>query len=107
VQVVHDYRGQKGPYQISGNVFGTVILTGLTSMVGFGSMMVASHRGLFSLGIALAIGILSCLFVSLVMVPALLGVISKSEAGRSAGSGRNESSAAKRAAEPERKARAA
>lgn len=105
VQVVHDYRGQKGPYQISGHVFGTLVLTALTSMVGFGSMMVASHRGLFSLGIALAIGISSCLFVSLVFVPALLGTISKSESART--SGRSETAAPKRSAEPERKARAA
>jgi len=106
VQVVHDYRGQKGPYQISGNVFSTVVLTALTSMVGFGSMMFASHRGLFSLGIALAIGISSCLFVALVMIPSLLSVISKNESGRGASSGRGESSS-KRAAEPERRAKAA
>jgi predicted RND superfamily exporter protein len=106
VQVVHDYRSQKGQYQISGNTFGTVVLTALTSMVGFGSMMVASHRGLFSLGIALAIGILSCLFVSLVFVPALLSVLSKNESARSASSSRSDSST-KRAVEPERKARAA
>jgi predicted RND superfamily exporter protein len=103
VQVVHDYRSQKGPYQISGNVFGTVVLTALTSMVGFGSLMVASHRGLFSLGIALAIGISSCLFVSLIFVPALLGVISKNESAHSASSGKSESSAPKRAVEAERK----
>jgi predicted RND superfamily exporter protein len=104
VQVVHDYRSQKGQYQISGNTFGTVVLTALTSMVGFGSMMVASHRGLFSLGIALAIGILSCLFVSLVFVPSLLGVLSKNESVRAATNSKGET---KRAVEPERKARAA
>lgn len=103
VQVVHDYRSQKGPYQISGNVFSTVVLTALTSMVGFGSMMVASHRGLFSLGIALAIGISSCLFVSLVLVPSLLGVISKRESAVSTSSSRSEASGPKRSAEPERK----
>ena len=55
-------------------------------------MMIASHRGLFSLGIALAIGISSCLFVALVLVPSLLSVISKNESGRGASSGRGESS---------------
>jgi predicted RND superfamily exporter protein len=106
VQVVHDYRSQKGVYAISGNTFGTLVLTALTSIVGFGSMMIASHRGLFSLGIALAIGVSSCLFVSLVFVPALLGVISKNET-RGASRGRSESSSPKRAAEGERKAKAA
>jgi hypothetical protein len=82
------------------------VLTALTSIVGFGSMMIASHRGLFSLGIALAIGVSSCLFVSLVFVPALLGVISKSES-RTSSKGRGESSSTKRAPEAERKAKAA
>jgi uncharacterized protein len=106
VQVVHDYRGQKGPYQISPNVFSTVVLTALTSIVGFGSMMFASHRGLFSLGIALAIGISSCLFVALVMIPSLLSVLSKSES-TARGAGSRGESTAKRAAEPERRAKAA
>jgi predicted RND superfamily exporter protein len=65
-------------------------------------MMIASHRGLFSLGVALAIGISSCLFVSLVLVPSLLAVLSKREGVASASSSRTEGSSAKRA-EPERK----
>ena len=49
-----------------------IVLTSLTSMIGFGSMMLAAHRGLYSLGLVLVIGIGSCLFVSLVMLPAML-----------------------------------
>jgi hypothetical protein len=45
-------------------------------MVGFGSMMVASHRGLASLGLVLAVGVGSCLFVALVALPAVLTLCS-------------------------------
>jgi predicted RND superfamily exporter protein len=65
-------------------------------------MMIASHRGLFSLGLALAIGISSCLFVALVLLPSLLIVISRpAKASRSASKG--EANAPKRAAEVERR----
>ena len=102
VQVMHDYRSRTGPYEMSGSVFNTLVLTAATSIVGFGSMMIASHRGLFSLGLALAIGISSCLFVALVLLPSLLMVISRpAKAARSATKG--EANAPKRAAEPERR----
>ena len=39
-------------------------------MVGFGSLMIASHQGLQSLGRVLTIGVSCCLFTSLVMLPA-------------------------------------
>ena len=49
-----------------------VVITSLTTMVGFGSLMIASHRGLQSLGRVLTIGVTCCLFSSLVMLPAVL-----------------------------------
>ena len=49
-----------------------IVLTSLTSMIGFGSMMIAAHRGLYSVGLVLVIGVGSCLFVSLVPLPAIL-----------------------------------
>jgi uncharacterized protein len=95
VQVMHDYRDRTGPYEMTGNVFNTLVLTAATSIVGFGSMMIASHRGLFSLGLALAIGIASCLFVALVLLPSLLSVISRPAKVRATVS-KSESAAPKR-----------
>ncbi|HVW01728.1 MAG TPA: MMPL family transporter, partial [Planctomycetaceae bacterium] len=72
VHVLHDFRAQKGTYSPSPSTINAVVLTSLTTMVGFGSMMIAAHRGLWSLGVVLTVGVGSCLFVSLVLVPALL-----------------------------------
>jgi len=106
VHVMHDYRNQKGAYQMSSSVFSTLVLTSLTSIVGFGSMMIASHRGLFTLGLALAIGIASCLFVALVLVPSLLSVMTSRSGKATATTSRSDSQGAKRV-DTERKARAA
>ncbi|HEV3301402.1 MAG TPA: MMPL family transporter [Planctomycetaceae bacterium] len=104
MQVMHDYRSRTGPYEMSGSVFNSLVLTAATSIVGFGSMMIASHRGLFSLGLALAIGISSCLFVALVLLPSLLSVISKPAKAASAANSKSESSAPRRVEERRRAA---
>jgi predicted RND superfamily exporter protein len=57
---------------MSASTASAVLITSLTTMVGFGSLMIASHRGLQSLGRVLTIGVSCCLFTSLVMLPALL-----------------------------------
>jgi len=72
VHVVHDFRRQRGRYRISASTASAVLITSLTTMVGFGSLMIASHRGLQSLGRVLTIGVSCCLFTSLVMLPAIL-----------------------------------
>lgn len=75
VHVMHDFRSQSGSYRLSPSTMNAIVLTSLTSMIGFGSMMIAAHRGLYSVGLVLVIGVGSCLFVSLVPLPALLTVL--------------------------------
>ena len=41
-------------------------------IVGYGSLMVASHQGLQSMGRVLTLGVTCCLFTSIIMLPALL-----------------------------------
>jgi hopanoid biosynthesis associated RND transporter like protein HpnN len=49
-----------------------VLLNGLTTIGGFGSLMVASHQGIFGLGLLLTIGATVSLVASLVVTPVLL-----------------------------------
>jgi len=72
VHILHDYRGQSGPYRISPSTANAILICSLTNVVGFGSLMIASHQGLQSLGRVLTLSMSSCLFSSLVMLPALL-----------------------------------
>ena len=72
VHVVHDFRRTPGRYRMSASTASSVLITSLTTMVGFGSLMIASHRGLESLGRVLTIGVSCCMFNSLIMLPALL-----------------------------------
>ena len=76
VHVIHDYRMQQREYEMSPSTMNAIVLTSLTTMAGFGSMMIAAHRGLYSVGLVLVVGVGSCLFVSLVTLPAILSAFS-------------------------------
>lgn len=80
VHVVHDFRAQPGPYRISPSTASAVVINTLTNMAGFGSLMIASHRGLQSLGRVLTLGLTCCLFTALVMLPAMLSLRSRRRA---------------------------
>jgi predicted RND superfamily exporter protein len=72
VHIIHDYREQRGRYRMSPSAAVAVVVDSSTTIVGFGSLMVASHQGLVSLGRVLTIGVTCCLFTSMIMLPALL-----------------------------------
>lgn len=72
VHIVHDYLEQKGRYSMSPSAAVAVLVDSLTTIVGFGSLMIASHQGLQSLGRVLTLGVTCCLFTSMIMLPALL-----------------------------------
>jgi hopanoid biosynthesis associated RND transporter like protein HpnN len=68
VNIVHDFRRQGPRYRrMSSATSVAVMINSLTTMVGFGALMIAQHQGLQSLGRALTIGMACCLFSSLVL----------------------------------------
>ncbi|MBL8816263.1 MAG: MMPL family transporter [Planctomyces sp.] len=81
ILLLHDYRRQiargQNEYSPSADTVNGILMTSLTSIIGFGSLMIASHNGLFSVGVLLSIGIAGCLFVSLAVLPALLVIVAK------------------------------
>ncbi len=54
-----------------------VTLSGLTTMVGFGALMVARHASMNSFGMVLVFGVSSCLLSAVVFLPALLHVVAR------------------------------
>ncbi|MBU6276094.1 MAG: MMPL family transporter [Planctomycetes bacterium] len=71
VHIVHDARERPGPYMISASTANAVLVDALTTILGFGALMVASHRGLESLGRLLTLGVTACTVTSLVLIPAI------------------------------------
>jgi multidrug efflux pump subunit AcrB len=75
--VVHiTHRAHEGALEHGfGSTRAAVIVTALTTTVGFGVLVFAHHQGLRSLGIAMAVGSLCCLVTAVWVLPAILRVI--------------------------------
>jgi hypothetical protein len=70
VHIVHDYRSQQGRYRLTPSTTIAMLLTSLTTVASFASLMIASHRGLYSLGRVMTLGVTCCLFTSIILLPA-------------------------------------
>jgi hopanoid biosynthesis associated RND transporter like protein HpnN len=75
VHVVHDALERPGPYRISPSTANSVLVDALTTILGFGALMVASHKGLESLGRVLTLGVTTCTLTSLIFLPAILRIL--------------------------------
>jgi hopanoid biosynthesis associated RND transporter like protein HpnN len=86
VHVVNDYRlrPRRGPYMLSHVIGQGTLLSALATMVGFGTLMLSQHRGLFGLGFILTLGVTCCMTASLVFLPAVLRLLSLRARARAA-----------------------
>lgn len=75
--IVHRYREEAESAVLPRSIGKGVALSCLTTMIGFGSLMIAHHRGAFSIGLLVTLGVGSVLVVSLMVLPALLTVVAR------------------------------
>lgn len=74
VHIVHRWRQGTAPADVAGTAGKAVALSSLTTMASFGSMVFAEHRGMQSLGETLLLGMVACLILSVIALPALLAL---------------------------------
>jgi hypothetical protein len=77
IHVIRHFLGSGSPdEEIAGSTTGRAILIStLTTIAGFGSLMVARHRGIHSVGALLTLAMASCLLASLMAMPSLLRIL--------------------------------
>lgn len=71
VHAIHRMRERKDETLLSSATGPAILLSGLATLVGFASLMVAHHRGIWSLGFVTAVGIGVNTLGSLIFLPAL------------------------------------
>jgi predicted exporter len=77
VLILKDYLQQRRrQYNLSLPMGRGVLVVALTTVLGFGSLMISRHRGLASLGLTLTIGVICCMLTALVVLPAVLRMLS-------------------------------
>lgn len=79
--VRHFLQSPSAEGRIAGSRLGrAILLSSLTTMAGFGSLLVAHHQGIQSIGRLLSLAVGSCLVAALVFLPSLLRVLAERRA---------------------------
>ena len=79
VHVVHRWRleGPRSANIVLSSTGKAVLLTSLTTILAFGSMMFSPFRGYGSLSYALIFGVGACFFTTMIILPAFMGLLDK------------------------------
>jgi uncharacterized protein len=77
VYIVHEYLEQKGRYRMSPGTAIAVTVDSLTTLIGYGSLLLATHQGLQSLGRVLTMAVTFCTLMSVLVLPAFLTLITR------------------------------
>jgi hypothetical protein len=74
VHVIHDYldRRRGASYTLRRATGTGIFVAGLTTLLGFGTLMISNHRGLAGLGLILTLGVAGSMLTALVLLPACL-----------------------------------
>ncbi len=77
IHILNRFAEERTPSILSRSTGKAVLVSGLTAIAGFGSLMLAKHRGIHSLGSIMATGIATCMVAGLAFLPALLNLLGR------------------------------
>src|SRR5206468_6549084 len=77
IQILNRYAEEGTPNILTRSTGKAVLVSGLTAISGFGSLILAKHRGIHSLGCVMAMGIATCMIAGLTFLPALLSLLGR------------------------------
>ena len=85
VHLMHRFRESGSMVESVTHTGTAVMLSSLTTMLGFGALALSSHRGLASMGIMMFLGVGACLLMAMTVMPALLALCAVSTTSSTAG----------------------
>ena len=77
IHILNRFAEERDPGILGKSTGKAVLVSGLTTIAGFGSLVIAQHRGISSLGFTMAVGVTTCMVVGLTFLPALLKLLGK------------------------------
>jgi uncharacterized protein len=77
IHILNRFAEEQHPSILAKSTGKAVLVSGLTTIAGFGSLIAAKHQGIESLGYVMATGTATCMIVGLIFLPALLNVLDK------------------------------
>jgi uncharacterized protein len=80
IHILNRFAEEQTPSILGRSTGKAVLVSGLTSMAGFGSLILAKHQGIHSLGCIMTAGLATCMIAGLTFLPALLNVLMRQQA---------------------------
>jgi len=77
VQILNRFAEERTPNILARSTGKAVLVSGLTAIAGFGSLILAKHRGIQSLGCIMSLGLATCMIAGLTLLPALLNLLGR------------------------------
>src|SRR6185436_19489981 len=75
IHILNRFAEEQTPSIFSKSTGKAVLVSGLNTMAGFGSLMIAQHRGIRSLGFVMTMGIATCMIAGLIFLPAFISLV--------------------------------
>ena len=72
IHILNRFAEEKNPGIFAKSTGKAVLVSGLNTIAGFGSLILADHRGIRSLGWVMAVGTATCMIAALTFLPAVL-----------------------------------
>ncbi len=77
IHVLNRVAEEQNPGILAKSTGKAVLVSGLTALTGFGSLMLGKHQGIQSLGLVMALGIAACMIAGLTFLPAVLNILAR------------------------------
>jgi uncharacterized protein len=77
IHILNRFAEEQTPSILARSTGKAVLVSGLTTIAGFGSLALGQHRGLQSLGYVMSTGLATCMIAALTFLPALLNLFSR------------------------------
>jgi hypothetical protein len=75
IHILNRYAEEQEPSILAKSTGKAVLVSGLTTIAGFGSLVLAKHHGIETLGWVMAAGVTACMVAALTFLPALLQLL--------------------------------
>jgi uncharacterized protein len=75
IHILNRYAEEQSPSILAKSTGKAVLVSGLTTIAGFGSLIPAKHQGIASLGVVMSTGVAACMLAALTFLPALLHLL--------------------------------
>lgn len=75
IHILNRFAEEQNPSILAKSTGKAVLVSALTTIAGFGSLIPAKHQGIASLGVVMSVGVATCMIAGLTFLPAVLTIL--------------------------------